>query len=366
MGDVVNPQNTTTDIATIVDTAKDTLVEKFDTSLEYADNALKEAMAFLGRLESAASGFPFFIPDIESQFPAPKSYDFNPGDPPVAPAVDLPMPAFPSAPILGTVALLTGIQAKLEADLAAGGTGLPAATEALIWAREQERARLAHEEAQEKIAAEWSKRGFDLPDGVLVANLTQSEIDYKNKRLDLSRDIAIKQVELAYDYGKFIVQQVLTLENLMVTAVVEGNKTLMDQFKANIEAYRALIQAAIEKLGAHIKVYETGGRVYESKAKAQAAIAEVDVKAAEATLNAAISQMHLYLKQAELAMKNSEVAAQLKVQAAQGGAHIAAQLAAGIFSGVSVQAHLSAGATVHKGYSGQESVSESYPHKERD
>jgi hypothetical protein len=353
-------------VGALVETAKDTLVEKFDTSLEYADDALKEAMSFLQRLQEAAEDHDFVVPSIGMFFPAPISPSFNPGDPPAAPEVELPMPDFPSAPILQTVALLTGIQTKLESDLAAGGTGLPAATEALIWSREQERARLAQEEAQEKIAAEWSKRGFELPDGVLVANLTQSEIDYRNKRLDLSRDIAIKQVELAYEYGKFIVQQVLTLENLMVTAVVEGNKTLMDEFKTNIEAYRSRIQAAIEKLGAHIKVYETGGRVFESKARAQASIAEVDVKALDAQINSAIAQMNLFVKQAELHLKNAEVSAQLRVQAAQGGAHVAAQLAAGIFSGVSVQAHLSAGATVHKGYSGQESVSESYPHKERD
>lgn len=364
MGEKVKPQDTTEEIGDIVYSAREKVDEKFERAMEQSDSALKEAMSFLDRLQSAAESTPFFIPNIESNFPSPVSPLFNIGDPPTAPVVDLPLPEFPSEPILRSVALLTTIQTKLQADLAAGGTGLPASVEELLWRRQEERDRLAHEEAQELIASEWSKRGFDLPDGVLVAALTQSEIDYKNKRMDVSREIAIKQADLAFQYSQFIVQQIIALETLMVGAVVEGNKNLMEEFKANVDGYRVRVQAAIDKLGAFVKVYDTAGGVYKAKADAQAAIAAVDIKAAEAEINAAISQMHLYLKQAELQMKSIDTAAQLKVQAAQGGAQVASQLAAGIFSAVSVQASLSASASAGKSYSGTESVSESYPHKE--
>jgi hypothetical protein len=73
--------------------------------------------------------------------------------------------------------------------------------------------------------------------------------------------------------------------------------------------------------------------------------------------------MQLGLSAAEANIKAYQSAAALRVEAAKGGAMVAAQLSSGIFAGVSVQAHLSAGAQASKTYSGQESVQETYPHK---
>ena len=224
----------------------------------------------------------------------------------------------------------------------------------------QERDQLARDAARANLTAEWAKRGFDLPDGILVATLTQEEVDYRNKRLDLSRDISIKQYETAFENTKFIISSILKMEEVIIQAVAEGNKSLVTEYKAEIDGFKAQVQAAIETVKAYVNRYKGEGEVYKAKAQAQAAIAEVDVKMAEAMINVALAQIQLYLKQAELKMTSAEVGAKLRVAAAEAGGRIAAALASGAFSGISVQAHLSASGSTAKNYNGSEQLSETH------
>lgn len=364
MGTFVHPSNTSTEVQNLIDDSTELVTSRFSQAMESAEGILATAMSFLNSLESAASGFSPTISSITRQFPAPISLSFNPGDPPTAPVVELYLPDLPAYPVLQAITLLTGIRARLESDLANGVTGLAAGIENDIWRRQEERDRIALNELKEKLATEWSKRGFPLPDGVLAAQLTQAEIEYANKRMDVSRDIAIKQAEMAFQNGQFIIQQIMAMETLLVNALSEGNKVSIEGYKADLEGYRSRVQGAVEKLSAQIKVYEAGATVYRAKADAQASIAMVDVKAAEADINMAIAQMQMFLKQAELNMKDKEVMAQLRVAAADAGGKVAAALASGIFSGVSVQAHISGAASASKTYSGSEMESESHPHRE--
>jgi len=365
MGDVVNPQNTTAELADIVYTAEQTVIDRFSHAEELAGGFVDTAQGFLDSLLNASdiSGFP--MPILAPHTIPALSYEFNPGDAPTAPPTEIYLPDFPEGPILQTIALVAGIQTRLQSDLANGVTGIDPARENDIWMRDQERERIMTDAAKEKIAAEWSKRCFDLPDGVLVAQLTQAEIDYRNKFLDRSREIAVKQAELAFQNTQFIIKSILEMNQLLIMAVTEGNKITIAKYQADLEAYKTQVQAAISTVDEAVKAYEASGTVYRAKAEAQASIANVDVKAAEVSITATISQMQLFLKQAEILIERSRAIAQLKTTAAEAGGRIAAQLAAGAMAGVSVQAHISAGATASKTYTGTESVQETYPHEKR-
>ena len=361
---VIVPATTGAEVDSIVESAQDVVEQRFEQAMEDGRDLLQTTMEIIGALGDSVGNESLVVANLGSQFPDPLSIYFNPGDPPTAPEVELYMPEFPTAPILSVIALLTGIQTKLEYDLAHGGTGLNADVELEIWKRGEERDRIALDAAKEKIAAEWSKRGFALPDGSLASQLTQAETEYMNKRVDVSRDIAIKQAELSYQYSVVIIQQILAMEQIIINATAEGNKSLIEEYKADMDGYKSKIQGAVEKLSALLKAYEVGGNVYRAKAEAQAAIANVDVRVAEAKINTVVSQMNLFLKQAEINMRDREIMAGLRVEAQKAAGQIAAQLAAGMFAGVSVQAHISAGATASKSYSGQEQSTESHPHQE--
>ena len=361
---IITPSDTIEAIDGMTSVAQDKVEQRFDQAIEDGQALLQATQEIVNSLGDSIGNESIVVADLGTQFPDPMSIYFNPGDPPTAPEVELYMPEFPTAPILSVIELLTGIQAKLEYDLAHGGTGLNPDVELEIWKRGEERDRIALDAAKEKVAAEWSKRGFILPDGSLAAQLTQVETEYMNKRVDVSRDIAIKQAELSFQYGQFIIQQILAMEQLCINATAEGNKSLIEEYKADMDGYRSKVQGATEKLGALLKAYEVGGNVYRAKAEAQAAIAGVDVRVAEAKINVAMNQMQLFLKQAEINMRDKEVMAGLRLEAQKAAGQISAQLAAGMFAGVSVQAHISAGATASKAYTGSEQSQETHPHQE--
>jgi len=360
---IVHPE--VSDIDSIVSTTESTVIDRFNQAAEMASGFMNTAEGFLGDLSGATdlSGFP--MPFLSPGGIPALSYSFNPGDPPTAPDTEIYLPDFPVDPILQTIALVAGIQARLQSDLANGVTGIDPARENDIWMRDQERQRIMTDEAKEKIAAEWSKRCFDLPDGVLVAQLTQAEIDFRNKFLDRSREIAVKQAELAFQNTQFIIKSILEMNQLLIMAATEGNKLTISKYATDLEGYKSKVQAAISTVEEAVKAYEASGSVYRYKAEAQASIATVDVKAAEVSITATISQMQLFLKQAEILIERSRAIAQLKTAAAEAGGRIAAQLAAGAMAGVSVQAHISAQGSASKTYAGRESVDESYTHKDR-
>jgi hypothetical protein len=359
----VNPQDSAAAVDRVVTDAESAVAERFTRTEELATGFVDTAEGFLDSLLNATIASSFPQPIISDMKIKPIAYDFNPGDPPVEPSTEIYLPVFPVDPVLQSIALVAGIQTRLTSDLVNGVTGINPAKESDIWYRDQEREALMVNEAKEKIAAEWSKRCFDLPDGVLVAQLTQAEIDYRNKFLDRSREIAVKQAELAFQNTQFIIKSILDMNQLLITAATEGNKITISKYGADLEAFKTKVQAAISKVDEAVKAYEAAGSVYRAKAEAQASIAQVDVKAAEVNINATISQMQLFLKQAELYISRARDISQLRTAAAEAGGRIAAQLAAGALAGVSVQAHISAQSTASKSYSGQESLSENYSHQ---
>ena len=360
MGVVVTPVNDAPDIDTITTNTQNAVIQRFNDATEGANNALTTAEEFLNSLINASPETDFPMPFLNRMDIEPISYQFNPGEAPTEPETEIYLPEFPENPVLQTIALVAGIQARLQSDLANGVTGIDPNKENDIWMRDQERERIVTDEAKEKIAEEWSVRCFDLPDGVLAAQLTQAEIDYRNKFLDRSRDIAIKQAELAFQNTQFVIKSILEMNQLLITAATEGNKITISKYGADLEAYKTKVQAAISKVDTAVKAYEASGSVYRAKAEAQASIAGVDIKAAEVNINATISQMQLFLKQAEILIQRGRDIAQLRTAAAEAGGRIAAQIAAGMFAGVSVQAHISASASASKGFNASESLGETH------
>jgi hypothetical protein len=169
--------------------------------------------------------------------------------------------------------LLDQINAKLLDGVVNGGTGLGAEIEQDMWDRESERARLALADSMEKASKEWAARGFGSPNGILAGMLIPLEVEYMNRRLDTSRDIAIKQAELALtnthfilDKGIAVTQIALNWFNQVANRTFEASKAftsalvnvhdaevkrqslLLEQYKADAGVYADLIKAEIAKL----------------------------------------------------------------------------------------------------------------------
>ena len=172
-------------------------------------------------------------------------------------------------------ALMEKIRSKILNDLTTGSTGLKPEIETAIFEREQERALLAHQDTMDRIASEWAKRGFSLPNGVLTALFQEEEINYENKRLDVSRDIAIKQAELALQNEHFMIEKGLSLETIAIGLFNAVADRTFQASKALAELSIAAFQANVAKYGILNDIYKTRAAVYETQIRAELAKAEV-------------------------------------------------------------------------------------------
>jgi len=234
---------TTVDRWSLFETAPALVTEKFEIAQEYAQNAYRMAMEAIrslidiaGELElintnitideigvftpGSLTAIPPTKPDFSMEFPNAPSEPTNLID-----VVFGQLPKFPDPPATGgigagdnsyTSSLISALQSKLLADLQDGGNGIDPDIETALFQRESERAFQVHNDAKDRIASEWSKRGFSIPSGALAAMLMEEEINFTNKRLDISRDIAIKSFELAQANTHFAIQQAIGLESALL------------------------------------------------------------------------------------------------------------------------------------------------------
>lgn len=230
---------------------------------------------------------------------------------------------------------------KLVNDIQNGGPAIPEDVENAIVERDHERSLLIHQDALDSISAEWAKRGFTLPNGMLNAALTQAIIEYNNKRLDTSRDVMIKSFELGEANTKF--------------AIDEGIKWLT----VRVETHKAKIQAEIARIDAIIKAYLGQVEIYKGRAMVYAALTDVQIKKFDAELRMAVAKAELTIKGAEIDIKNYELLNQIKIEGLKGVSAVAAQLAAGALSSVSAAAHIQAQNSATYSYNpNQEAASE--------
>ena len=85
-------------------------------------------------------------------------------------------------------------------------TAIPDAIVDAMQDKEYEQALLIHNDTLDAITSEWSKKGFELPNTNLLAALAMENINFGNKRLDVNRDILIKNWELTDANTKFAVK----------------------------------------------------------------------------------------------------------------------------------------------------------------
>lgn len=108
---------------------------------------------------------------------------------------------------------------QLSEGLTLTEVGISESVEDAIWERELERALQVHKDTLDNIASEWSKRGFTLPNTNLLTALTNAEIDYANKRLDVARDVAIKNWEITNENTKFYTKMLYDLKMEALKAI---------------------------------------------------------------------------------------------------------------------------------------------------
>jgi len=305
---------------TLFKTLPELVDKKYEQGMGYAEDAFRIAQETISKLERLASELIPIVLDINLDDITPPSIDDFVGSPPDPITVDFNMPT----DLTESDEVLTAIKDKLYNDITTGGPAIPESVETAIFDRELERSELVHADELDNISAEWSKRGFVLPDGMLAQLLAQAEINYTNKRLDISRDISIKSFELSDTNTKFAVQQGLVWYN------------------TRVETYKAKIQAEIARIEGIVKAFLGEAEVYKANAQVYEALTDAKIKKFDSEVKIELVNAEVLMKEAELNMKNYEMLNTLKIESMKAISAVAAQLVAGALSSVSAAVHLQA------------------------
>jgi hypothetical protein len=237
---------------------------------------------------------------------------------------------FPTAPTASELEDL--IQSKLMTLVQGESQGIPENIQDAIIAKDSERDALILEDTLDRINDEWSKRGFSLPNAMLMANLQQAITEHGNKRTDKSRDILIKNFEMSDANIKFAIQQ--------------GTAFILQR----IQIYQAEIAAEAARIDAIVKTYLGELDAYRTSAQVHSALADIDIKSFDTELRYELARADLLIKNAEIDIKNYEVMKQLRLAAMDSIGRINSQIVAGALASVSAAAHISASNAANYNY----------------
>lgn len=108
-----------------------------------------------------------------------------------------------------------------------GYEGIPAAVEAAMWDRARSKETLDGLRLEEDAYTVFSSRGFSMPVGILNDNVLSVQRDVSNKVSTISRDLAIKQVEIAIDMTKLAIGEMTKLRIGLAQALADFMRAWM-------------------------------------------------------------------------------------------------------------------------------------------
>lgn len=205
--------------------------------------------------------------------------------------------------------LLSALKAELEDRIKNGGTGLNSDVEQGIWDRGREREAKQLRDALDGLD-QLESLGYSMPPGVFLDAHVKIQKEFGYASFGYSREVAIKQAELAYQ---------ATLDALKVSNDLEGKLMDLNNAVENrlFEASKYATQAGVEIYNARVRAYSAFVDAYKLKvniyeaqvraelSKVEAFKAQIEAENAKAQINTALVQQ--YKVQADVALSNIEV-----------------------------------------------------------
>ncbi len=205
--------------------------------------------------------------------------------------------------------LLTQLKNTLHSRMN-GGTGLEPAVEQAIWDRSRDRETQIGLANEADVMRQSEALGFQLPAGVLAAQLRQAQRDYYGKLSELSRDIAIKQADLEQQNLRETITAGIQLEGQLINYSYQLEALSFESAKAYAENAIAVNNAAIEQYRALLQGYQTYADAYKTIIQAELAKVEVykaQMQAEETKANVNRAVVEAYKAQIEGAMARVDI-----------------------------------------------------------
>lgn len=221
----------------------------------------------------------FTLPDVpqltDIAVPAPPEYEAASFEG-VMPAADLTPPdtlfAFHEAEYSSEVK--SQLISKLITQVRDGGTGLNADTEQAIWDRATARQRTENEKAYTEAMEFFSSRGFDLPEGVLNAQILEARARIDQQNADLNNDIMVKSADLAQKNTWQAIENAINYEKGLMDHANKVQQRAFEVARAVVEMASAVYAVKVEAFKVRLEGYKVQADVFASKIQAEIAKAE--------------------------------------------------------------------------------------------
>ena len=205
--------------------------------------------------------------------------------------------------------LLSSLKGIL-ADRLLGSTGLPDAVEAAIWNRARDRETKISLANEAEIMRQSEALGFQLPSGVMAAQLRAAQQDYYDKASTLSRDVAIKQAELEQTNMQQTVTVAMQLEGTLIESYWKAEQFAFEAAKTLADNAVAIYNTAVEGYKGLLAGYQTYASAYKTiidseMTKVEVYKAELSAEQTKAQINMSLVQQ--YKASIEASLANVEV-----------------------------------------------------------
>lgn len=152
----------------------------------------------------------------------------------------------------------------------------------------------------DRIAGEWSKRRFSLPNGTLIALIEEAQLGFANKRTDSSRAALVKNIEATNQNVIACYGAATTLCGVIAQHANSVAQRSFEASKATVEAHIARYNAEVTKFNVLTDIYKSRAAVYGEMIRAEIGKAEyykLRIDAAKVGIEANDALVRIYVAQ---------------------------------------------------------------------
>lgn len=192
------------------------------------------------------------------------------------------------------------IVVKTREGIINGGTGLNPEVEQAIWDRALSRLDIAADKAYQEAERYFAAKGFDMPPGALAAKVQEIRAEGLRARTDLTRDISVKQAELAQQNTQFMLEYGRQAETILREFHNVQQNRALEASKAIAASSIEILNAQIAKYNGQIEKYKADAQVYGERVRAALVNVEIfrgQVEGAKVSVEVQRALADLYSKQ---------------------------------------------------------------------
>jgi hypothetical protein len=164
---------------------------------------------------------------------------------------------------------------KLINNIRYGGTGLSESVENDIWNRDLERNEQTLQDSTDKMVQLWAKTGFSLPDGMLAHSIAELQKEYANRRIDRSREIAIKQADLEQANLFKSLELSISLFSRVIELLIRYESLVLESQEKTARYANEYIDLQIKTYAAIVEAYKAKAMTYEMTIRAELSKVEI-------------------------------------------------------------------------------------------